>query len=110
MSVKVHFLHSHQDYFPENLGASSEEQGERFQQDKKVMVKRFQGKRNAGMIADYCSGLIPECSRSLVFVNQKEGNYCRKIVFNGSIFSFVLSIFLYLLLSMCFCIHSFTFK
>ena len=26
MSVKVHFLHSHLEYFPENLGALSEEQ------------------------------------------------------------------------------------
>ena len=32
MSVKVHFLHSHIDYFPENLGHYSEEQGERFHQ------------------------------------------------------------------------------
>ena len=31
MSLKLHFLHSHLDYFPENLGAVSEEQGERFQ-------------------------------------------------------------------------------
>ena len=46
----------------------------------------------------------------ITFVNQKEGNYCHKIVFNVSILSFVLSIFPYLLLSMCFCIHSFTFR
>ncbi|GBO41656.1 hypothetical protein AVEN_134408-1 [Araneus ventricosus] len=32
-SLKVHFLDSHLDYFPENLGAVSEEQGERFHQD-----------------------------------------------------------------------------
>ena len=30
MSVKVHFMYSPLDYFPENLGAMSEEQGERF--------------------------------------------------------------------------------
>ena len=30
MSIKVHFLHSHLDRFPENLGDFSEEQGERF--------------------------------------------------------------------------------
>ena len=30
MSVKVHFLHSHLEYFPENLGALNEEQGKRF--------------------------------------------------------------------------------
>ena len=33
MSFKLHFLNSHLDYFPENLGAVSEEQGERFHQD-----------------------------------------------------------------------------
>ena len=33
MSVKVHFLNSHVDYFPANLGATSEEQGERFHKD-----------------------------------------------------------------------------
>ena len=37
MSVKVHFLHSHLSYFPENVGAFSEEQGEKFHQDIKVM-------------------------------------------------------------------------
>lgn len=43
MSVKVHFLHSHLDYFLKNLGAVSEEQGERFHQDIKTMEKRYQG-------------------------------------------------------------------
>ena len=54
MSVKVHFLHSHLDYFPENLGAMSEEQGERFHQDLKTMEKRYQGRWNENMMADYC--------------------------------------------------------
>ncbi|GBN50607.1 hypothetical protein AVEN_77669-1 [Araneus ventricosus] len=54
MSVKVHFLDSHLDYFPENLGAVSEEQGERFHQDMKEMERRYQGKWNVNMIADYC--------------------------------------------------------
>ena len=43
MSVKVHFLHSHLEYFPTNLGALSEEQGERFHKDIKIMEKRYQG-------------------------------------------------------------------
>lgn len=30
MSLKVHFLHSHLDFFPSNLGAVSDEHGERF--------------------------------------------------------------------------------
>ena len=62
MSVKVHFLHSHLSYFPEILGAFSEEQGERFHQDIKVMEKRYQGKWNVSMIADYCWNLIRESS------------------------------------------------
>ena len=31
MSLKVHFLHSHLDFFPPNLGDVSDEHGERFQ-------------------------------------------------------------------------------
>ncbi|GFX39838.1 tigger transposable element-derived protein 1 [Trichonephila clavipes] len=52
MSVKVHFLHSHLDYFPENLGDVSEEQGERFHQDIKEMERRYQGRWNVNMMAD----------------------------------------------------------
>ena len=33
MSLKVHFLHSHLDFFPENCGAVNDEHGERFHQD-----------------------------------------------------------------------------
>ena len=56
MSVKVHFLYSHLDYFPENLGAFSEEQGERFHQDIKVMEKKVSRK----MEHQYDSGLLLE--------------------------------------------------
>ena len=37
MSVKVHFFHSHVNYFPENLEATIEEQGESFHQDIKTI-------------------------------------------------------------------------
>ncbi|GFU51056.1 hypothetical protein TNCV_2414841, partial [Trichonephila clavipes] len=40
MSVKVHFLHSHLDYFPENLRAVSEEQGERFHKRNGAQIPR----------------------------------------------------------------------
>ncbi|GBM57695.1 hypothetical protein AVEN_222544-1 [Araneus ventricosus] len=53
MSLKVHFLDSHLDYFPEILGAVSEEQCERFHQDIKEMERLYQGKWNVSMIADY---------------------------------------------------------
>ena len=54
MSVKLHFLKSHLDSFPENLGAVSDEQGERFHQDLMVMEERYQGRWDSHMMADYC--------------------------------------------------------
>lgn len=33
MSLKIHFLNSHLDYFPQNIGSVSDKQGERFHQD-----------------------------------------------------------------------------
>uniref|UniRef100_UPI00358FB395 uncharacterized protein n=1 Tax=Myxine glutinosa TaxID=7769 RepID=UPI00358FB395 len=54
MSIKMHFLSSHLDYFPENCGDVSEEQGERFHQDIRVMEERYQGRWDVNMLADYC--------------------------------------------------------
>jgi hypothetical protein len=57
MSIKVHYLHSHLDRFPENLGDLSEEQGERFHQDIRTMEERYQGRWDTHMMADYCWSL-----------------------------------------------------
>lgn len=54
MNLKIHFLDSHLDFFPENLGAESDEMGERFHQDIKVLEKRYQGCCDSSMLADYC--------------------------------------------------------
>jgi len=54
MSLKVHFLHSHVDYFPEYLGANSEEQAEKFQQDLLTMEILYQGRSSVNMLANYC--------------------------------------------------------
>ena len=54
MSFKLHFIDSHVEYFPENLGNYSEEQGERFHQDIKVMDQRYQERCDENMMADYC--------------------------------------------------------
>lgn len=54
MNLKLHFLDSHIDHFPENLGDYSEEQGERFHQDISEMETRYQGNWNINMMADYC--------------------------------------------------------
>ena len=37
MSLKMHFLHSHLDFFPPNLGKVSDKQRERFHQDISVI-------------------------------------------------------------------------
>jgi hypothetical protein len=54
MSLKLHFLMSHLDFFPENMGSVSDEHGERFHQDIAVMEKRYKGKWSPTMLADYC--------------------------------------------------------
>lgn len=54
MSVKMHFLRSHLDYFPDNCGDYSEEQGERFHKDIRVMEERYQGRWDVNFLADYC--------------------------------------------------------
>jgi len=54
MSLKLHFLALHLDYFPPNLRAVSEEQGERFHQDLKDVERRYQGRWDVNMMADYC--------------------------------------------------------
>ncbi|GBL79666.1 hypothetical protein AVEN_18208-1 [Araneus ventricosus] len=57
MSLKVHFRHSYLDYFPENVDVVSEKQGEKFHQDLKEMERRYQGRWNMSMIAEYCETL-----------------------------------------------------
>jgi hypothetical protein len=54
MSLKIHFLHSHLAFFPENCGAVSDEHGERFHQDISAMELRYQGRWDESMLADYC--------------------------------------------------------
>ncbi|UYV70037.1 hypothetical protein LAZ67_7001547 [Cordylochernes scorpioides] len=50
----IHFLHSDLDFSPDNLGAVSDEHGERFYQDISSMEKQYQGKWSPGMLAHYC--------------------------------------------------------
>ena len=60
MSLKIHFLHTHLDFFPPNLGDVSDEQGERFHQDIAMMEKRYRGKKGTSLMADYCWSLVRE--------------------------------------------------
>lgn len=54
MSIKLHYFQSHLSNFPENLDDISEEQGESFHQDDRIMEVRYQGKWDSNMMADYC--------------------------------------------------------
>lgn len=76
MSIKLHFLHSHLANFPENLGALSDEQGERFHQDLKVMEARYQGRWDVSMMADYCWSIKRECPQ----IEHCRKSYKRKFV------------------------------
>ena len=58
MSLKLHFLDCHLDFFPKNLGAVSDEHGERFHQEISVFEKRFSGRWNASMLGEYCWSII----------------------------------------------------
>ena len=52
MSIKVPFLHSHLNRFPDNLGDICNKQGEKFHQDIKAMEERFQGRWDRHKMAD----------------------------------------------------------
>jgi hypothetical protein len=65
MSLKIHFLESHLDFFPENIGEVSDEHGERFHQDSLDVEKRYQGKLISSMLTDYSWTLkrgVPEAN------------------------------------------------
>ena len=62
MSIKPHYLFSLLDYFSENLGDVSEEQGERFDQEIRTIEERYQGRWDSHMMADYCWTLIRDCT------------------------------------------------
>jgi hypothetical protein len=51
MCLKLHFLRSHIDYFPQNLSSVSEEHIERFHQDIREMEKRYEGGWTVNMMA-----------------------------------------------------------
>ena len=63
MSLKMHYLHSHLDFFRSNLVDVSEEHGRRFYQDIQVVEKRYQGRWDEAMMGDYVWILIRDDKR-----------------------------------------------
>jgi len=72
MSVKIHFLSSHLDFFPENCGSLSDEHGERFHQDMAAMEDRYKGKWGPSMLADYCWTLMHDCPNVTFILHAKK--------------------------------------
>jgi hypothetical protein len=58
--LSIHFFNSQLDFFPENLVAVSEEQGEPSHQDIKEMERRYQSRWNGNMMTLHRE--IPETS------------------------------------------------
>lgn len=58
MSLKIHFLACHLNFFPENMGSVSNAHGECFHQDISAMEARYQGRWTPNMLGDYCWKLI----------------------------------------------------
>jgi hypothetical protein len=54
MSLNIHFLQSHVDFFPPNLGAVSDRYEGRFYQAISTMEKRYSGKRSQKVLYDCC--------------------------------------------------------
>jgi hypothetical protein len=57
--IKNSFFGFALEFFSENLGAVSEEQGELFHQHIKEMERRYQGQWNVNKMGDYCRTLHP---------------------------------------------------
>ncbi|UYV82424.1 hypothetical protein LAZ67_21002037 [Cordylochernes scorpioides] len=71
MSIKVHYLHSHLDKFPDNLGEYSDEQGERIHQYMKVMEERYQGVWDCHMWQITAAICPATCRNTFIRENQK---------------------------------------
>ena len=76
MSLKIHFLHSHLNFFPPNLGAVSDEHGERFHQDITKMESNYQGKWNPGMMGDFCRMLLRDIPGAKYSRSSKKTHVC----------------------------------
>ena len=80
MSLKIHFLHSHLNFFPPNLGTVSDEHGERFHQDITNMESNYQGKWNPGMMGDFCRMFLRDTPEAKYTRSSKKTHFCLSLV------------------------------
>lgn len=63
--IKIHYIFNHLDIFSESIDGLTEEQGERFQQDIRLIEKRFLGRWNAQMMSDIWWNNIRDCTQKI---------------------------------------------
>ena len=80
MSLKIHFLHSHLNFFPPNLEAVSDEHGEIFHQDITKMESNYQGKWNLSMMGDFWSILLRDILEAKYTRSSKKTHFWLSVV------------------------------
>ena len=80
MSLKIHFLHSHLNFFPPNLGAVCDEHGESFHRDITKMERNYQGKWNPGMMGDFCWMLLRDIPEAKYTRSSKKTHFWLSVV------------------------------
>lgn len=60
MLLKIPFLHSYLDFVPGDLGNSSDDYGEGFQQDLKFFDQNYEGYWDRAMLSDYCWSTVKD--------------------------------------------------
>ena len=78
MSIKIHFLSSDLNYFPDNCGDYSKEQGERFHRDIATIENRYQGHITINMLADYCCSLKRDVTDGIYKRKSKKQSFISK--------------------------------
>jgi hypothetical protein len=78
VTLKLHFLHSHLDYFAENLGSFSEGQGEGLHTDVKETERRYQGRWNINTLADCRWNLTQEVPESACRRKEPRGTFTKR--------------------------------
>ncbi|GBM64169.1 hypothetical protein AVEN_89023-1 [Araneus ventricosus] len=74
MSLKLQFLDSHLNFFPQNFDAISDEHGERFHQDISMFEKRFSGQWNRSTLTEYSWSVIRD-TQSDAYKRKRQKNH-----------------------------------
>jgi hypothetical protein len=93
MSLKIHFLHSYLNFFPQNVGAISDEQEKSFHQDILTMKKPYQRRWDPAKKGDYCWFLI----RANKTPYKRMSTFAKKVIDDRFMFMFMNIVFVFCL-------------